>query len=558
MAVAPLTADELAQKALEKKRKAARLRLLNDFEYYAPRILKIRTKTGETLPFKLNRAQRQFFEQILDQWQKTGRVRVVVLKARQMGLSTLWGAFMFWWTTQHKGQKAMVITHKTDSTKALFDMTKRFYDSIEPGHPCKPSSGASSVRELKFDILDSGYMVGTAGSDTVGRGETLQLVHASELGLWPKGKAADILNGLLQAVPKNDDTFVAIESTARGTSGPFYEYWQGARLDPLDPEGNGFIQVFLPWFIQDEYCEEPIEGFTRTLDEEELAEKHGLSDGQLMWRRRKVAADGLDLFKQEYPSNAMEAFLTSGRPVFNLEKLHERLAVCPNIIHRLGLQLGPKPEFMPDPRGELLVYREHNPAESYTIGSDVAEGIPGARKSNGEFEGDYTVAQVFDSRKRQVAVWRGHVDPDFWATTVYHLGLYYNDALLAVEVNNQGILPNTRLEKDFDYPNLYRRLQYDKMRDEEVAKVGFKTDQISKPLIISELRAAIRDGTIELNDQKTIQELMTFVVNPNTGGMEAEYGSHDDTVMALAITNHIHEGRFDPIEVPEDSYFGSI
>src|SRR3546814_15036123 len=92
----------------------------------------------------------------------------------------------------------------------------------------RPSTVRANSKELKFDKLDSGYTVATAGSDTVGRGETLQAAHLSEVGLWPKGKAKDIMNGLLQAIPNEDDTFVFVESTARGMSGPFYDAWKAA------------------------------------------------------------------------------------------------------------------------------------------------------------------------------------------------------------------------------------------------------------------------------------------------------------------------------------------
>jgi hypothetical protein len=171
--------------------------------------------------------------------------------------------------------------------------------------------------------------------------------------------------------------------------------------------------------------------------------------------------------------------------------------------------------------------------------------------------GDYSVAQVLDSTKRQVAVYRAHVHPDHFATVLQALGFYYNVAKIAVESNNHGILTCTRLGKDLAYPNFFIETIYDKMDDKETVNLGFKTTVKSKPLIIDQLRANHRDDEIELNDLTTIRELQTFIVNDG-GNMEAEEGCFDDCVMALAIANHIHEGVFTPVVSTDDFYVQAI
>lgn len=546
----------------EEKRKAVRRRLLTDFEFYCAKCIKIRTKDAKIVPLVLNRAQKRFLEAILDQWQRTGRVRVVVLKARQLGLSTLWGALSYWWISQHPATKGIVVTHKADASTALFDMTKRFHKEMESS--MRPSTGRSSAKELNFDKLDSGIIVATAGSDTVGRGETLQLAHLSEAGLWPKSKAAEIGNGLLQAVPNEKDTFVCIESTARGKTGWFYAQYAAAIAQ--DGFGSGYQLVFLPWFYADEYNVPPPSDFARTLDEDELAQQvleeyqEVLTDGQLVWRREKIAQDGLDLFKQEYPSNAEEAFLTSGAPVFNAQYLAECEKSAPDILHRLEYDPITK-EMQPAPRGRLFVYRELDPNESYWIGADVSNGVgrEERRDPNGNIlatgEGDYSVAVVLDSKKRVVAVFRGKPEPYYYAEILHAVGTLYNTARLAIEFNNHGILPNTRLFKDLGYQNLYTRERYDKQSDTYLTDLGFYTDVKTRPLIIDELREAIRERKIELNDRSVIRELGTFVADPVSGKIEADAGCYDDCVLALAIANHIHEGSWEPIDSSEDLYF---
>jgi hypothetical protein len=191
------------------------------------------------------------------------------------------------------------------------------------------------------------------------------------------------------------------------------------------------------------------------------------------------------------------------------------------------------------PRGELLVYHKHDPSEVYTIGADVGMGVR---------DGDSSVAQVLDSQRRQVAVWRGLVHPDYYADILNTLGYYYNTARIAPENNNHGILTAVRLGRDLAYPNVYTEVAEGKLNDQYTIAIGFRTNVKTKPLIIDRLRASCREHEIQINDKTTLREMLSYIVN-EAGGMEAEEGCHDDTVMALAIANHCHEGKFTPIHV---------
>lgn len=515
-----------------------RKRLYEDFRFYARHALKIRTKDGKIEPLILNEAQEIFLQAVERQLKETGRVRIITCKGRQQGISTLIEAIIFWWVTQRKAMKALVMTHHSDSTKALFDLCKRYYDHAPA--ILKPKSKYSSRKELVFDALDSSYMVATAGGENLGRGETLQVAHLSEAAFYPPAMAKENINGLLQAIPNSPGTMVFLESTANGLGNPYHTIWQNA------VEGkNEFEAVFIPWKIQKEYREPVPENFQRTPEEDDIVAKFGLDDAQLMFRRRKIAVNGAELFQQEYPLTAEEAFITSGRPVFNLAKCQDSLNKAPDILQRLALE---GEEWSEHPRGELLVYRQHDPGEVYTIGADVAMGVRG---------GDYSVAQVLDSKKRQVASYRTHVHPDHFATVLYHMGMFFNVAHIGVERNNHGILTCTRLGKDFSYPNFFTEVSVDKLTDKETVTLGFSTNVKTKPLIIDQLRAAQREDAIEINDKTTLREMMTYVVT-ETGSMEAEAGCTDDTVMALAIANHLCQSSFTPVEVTEDFYFDAI
>ena len=519
---------------MDQKLQKIRKRLYTDFPYYANAALKIRTKQGDITPLKLNQAQEILDKAVQAQLDTEGKIRVIILKARQQGLSTYTGGYLYYSVSQQKARKAMVVTHHADSTRALFDMTKRFHEHCP--EILKPHTKYSSRRELSFDILDSSFVVATAGGDSVGRGETLTHVHCSELAFWPKSNAEEVWNGLLQAVPNAPGTAVFVESTANGVSGIYYDLWRGA------VEGkNGFVPVFIPWYADPTYREPVPDKFERTPDEIELADLYDLDDEQLMFRRRKVAQNGLDLFKQEYPSEPEEAFLTTGRPVFNLEKLQEQLKHTRDVEERLALE---GEDFVEHMRGELTTYRPHDPGEQYIIGADVAMGVS---------RGDYSVAQVLDSKKRQVATWRGQVHPDYFAEVLRALGFYFNEARIIVENNGHGILTCTRLGKDYAYPNFYTEVQVDKITDKETIKLGFTTTARTKPLIIDQLRASLRENELELNDKTTIREMLTYIVT-DSGSMEAEPGCFDDCVMSLALANHIHEGAWEPIDSTDEYY----
>ncbi len=549
------------QEAVKARRKETRRRLRDDFEYYAPRSLKLRPKdpTKGLLKFTFNKAQRILHEALEKQLRETGHVRAVILKGRQMGQSTYVGGRQYWKVSQSKAVKAMVITHKADSTKTLFDMTKRFHDNCPEA--LRPHTKYSSRTELMFDKLDSSYTVATAGGDGIGRGETITHLHASEVGFWPKSIARENWNGVTKCVPNAPGTSIIVESTANGVGDLFHELWLGAVAGT-----NGFIAIFVPWFIQDEYAIEPPAPLDHTPEELELIKQHGLNDAQLYWRRLEIGATSLELFKQEYPCTPEEAFLTSGRPVFNPVQLKTLSDKAPLTKQRLALVVDDGAnKWEENVLGELFVFRTRLdgvvkedgtlpadgelPAEPerYSIGADVGGGV----------KGDPSVAQVLDSKNRQVAVWRGTILPDFYGRTLAALGEYYNWAHLGVELNNHGILTLHVLSKEVHYPHLYQDTVYDTVNETETQRLGFTTSVKSKPLVIDKLRGTVRDAKIEINDKVTIGEMQTFIVAPS-GKMQGQEGCHDDHVMSLAIANHVNEQGVGYVATSDEQYAEAI
>lgn len=291
------------------REKEIRQKLRDDFEHYAPRCLKIRTKEGRVEPFALNQAQRHIHACISEQKRLTGKVRAIILKGRQQGASTYTEGRLYWLVSHRKGVRSFILTHEAESTSALFEMAERYHEHCPI--LVKPSTGASNAKELIFDRLDSGYKVGTAGNKAVGRGTTVQYFHGSEVAFWPH--AAEHAKGILQAIPDAPDTEVVLESTANGIGNYFHQQWQAAEAGESE-----FIAIFVPWYWQTEYRKPVPDDFSLTAEEGELKDLYQLDDGQIMFRRFKIAelsADGIDgksAFKQEYPMTAQEAFQVSG------------------------------------------------------------------------------------------------------------------------------------------------------------------------------------------------------------------------------------------------------
>lgn len=289
---------------------AIRTRLKDDFEFYAERCLRIRTKNGSIEPLVLNRVQKYIHERLEVQLAETGKVRANILKGRQQGCSTYVEGRYYWKTTHRKGVRAFILTHEDEATKNLFEMAQRFHDKNNP--LVKPSTGASNARELYFDVLDSGYRVGTARTKGTGRSGTIQYFHGSEVAFW--SHAEEHAKGIMQSIPDAKGTESIRESTANGIGNYFHQQWKAAE------RGEGeYINIFVPWFWQEDYRKPVDKDFLLTDEEDELREQYNLTKEQIAWRRQKIhglsanGADGEAAFKQEYPCNSAEAFQLTGK-----------------------------------------------------------------------------------------------------------------------------------------------------------------------------------------------------------------------------------------------------
>lgn len=280
--------------------RALRQRLRDDFAHYAEKCLKLRGKQGWVLPFAMNVAQSYIHQVLEEQRRQEGRVRAIILKGRQQGCSTYVQGRFYWRLTHQRGARAFILTHLEEASRNIYQIVRRFHEHCPV--IVKPHTAHMNARTLVFDRLDASYTVGTARSQDVGRSDTVQMFHGSEVAYWPHAERH--MSGVLQCVPDADGTEIILESTSAGAGGLFHTLCQSARQ-----QQGPYRFIFVPWFWQPEYRKRPPALFILAADEKELMQRYGLDEEQIFWRRAKIAElGGVHRFRREYPSDPDEAF----------------------------------------------------------------------------------------------------------------------------------------------------------------------------------------------------------------------------------------------------------
>jgi len=471
-----------------------------DFEYFCRRWIWIVNKNRRTQLLTFNRAQRLYHAQ---------RTRFdIILKARKLGMTTYKCAEFFHETIFRPNTNSTIIAHNLDTTIEIFEKIKFFYENLP--NFLRPKLKRNNQRALVLletpqgRPLNSKYTVGTAGNYRFGRGKDIDNLHLSEYAFYQRPEKIKL--GAMQAL--RDGGRICIESTANGFN-DFHREWRDAR------EGLGrFRAHFFPWCIDPSLSQPIAEGerFQLTPAESKIMQAHRLTLAQMKWRRLR-AAELREMFAQEYPINDVEAFLTSGRPVFDNQKLSELLVLLSD-VQPLEIR----------ENGTLKIWKRPVRGREYVAGADTSEGISG---------GDYSCMLVLDRETcEEVAQLRALMPPPVFARKIAGLAALYNHALLGVERNNHGHTVLDILKNRLGYPNLYYHREYNAAT--RIRKLGWETNLRTKPIMIDELAQALHEGAMAINDPEFISECLTYVYN-DRGGTEAQTGCHDDRVIAAAI-----------------------
>ncbi len=451
----------------------------------AERLLLVRTREGWTAPLKTNAAQRVF--------ERRRGQRNIVLKARQMGMTTWAAARFFLRTITRPGTLTLEVAHTQEAAEEIFRIVHRFLSWLPEELRVGPLKTArANVRQLAFSELDSEYRVVSAADRNAGRGLTLQNLHCSELARWP-GDAAETLAGLRAALAPGAE--VILESTPDGVGGCFYEEWQKAHE-------TGMVRHFFPWWMEPRYRAAVVDEATLTEEEQELRVRKRLSLEQIGFRRQ-IRANFRGLARQEYAEDEESCFRASGESIFEMEAVEARLKDVPEPVEQRR-------------NGELEIWLPPLRDKQYLVAVDPAGG--------GD-EGDYSAVVVLEMETAwQCAEFAGHVGGLELARLTTELAREYNGAWLVVERNNHGSGVLAHVEATCKYARVYR----------QGGQAGWLTTSVSRPAALGRLDAALVEHPERFMSRRLLGECRSFVRLAN-GSTGARAGTHDDRVMAMAI-----------------------
>jgi hypothetical protein len=562
--------DKTVQVIHEIKEAERKEQAFADYEVFAEEYIKIVNKDGEQVRFKHNKIQKKI-NNTVKELRAAGRpVRIIVLKPRQPGVSTNEQGRMIYNTGTKGNRTGLIVAHTQKSTGIIFEKARYMYDNLPPN--IKPLQKASNATELVFDRptgykgkgkgLNSKISIQVAGDVTIGRGDTIHFFHGSEAAFWPSPEGKGIkkqIAGIMSAMPKTPDTEAVLESTGNGYN-EFKELCDEAR------EGkNEWTLLFFAWHdhepnrmpCTDEEYQRLINNLDNNVREylcgkfekgkkiSGIIELFNLSKEQVkwwIWTFRNDNNGDLNMMKQENPSTYEEAFLATGTPVFDNEKIKLRIEYLRQKYKKEPPKRGHftfewgNPDtkdyvkdntikWVDDPNGFVTIYEFPQPGYPYVLGGDT----------KGEGRDYYTgkmINNVTGNRAAKIRNRWNNSKPYTWQ--MYCLGVFYNLALISIEVNF-NTAPIEELER-LHYPRQYERRKYDSETKEYQNKRGWKTDGNTRPLIIDKEVHLIDENIDLFNDIEFLEECLTFVYD-DKGRPDAMPGKHDDILFADMIAN---------------------
>lgn len=411
----------------------------------------------------------------------------IILKARQIGFSTLVACYAFW-LAQYPDRPILMLSRTEREAIKLLQKSK--YGRQFLPEWMKFRMGPYNETQTRVELSNNSFIESLPSASDPARGESAYLVIVDEFAFLPNDEEAW---GAIEPVADVGGRVILL-STAKGEGNIFHELFTGARA------GNNRFKdsvLFFPWSAQSERGQD--------------------------WYDAKKSDTQEHIMAQEYPDNEEDAFLKSGRPVFDLSMLREFEARPPIAKGHLDERLK-----FHDDGGSLSIWAWPEEDARYCIGADVSQGLE---------HGDYSSVHVINARTHEVvASWHGHIDPDLLGTDVLpRMGWFYNQALIGVESNTMGLVTLKYLQKQAKYFPIYYERSPKYKRSVPTDVLGFATNQVTKPLVIGHLAEALR-SSMKLHEAETLAELRTFV-RDDKGKMGGS--PYDDRTMSLAIANYM-------------------
>ena len=500
-------------------------------------------KDKNTVPFFLNDVQQEFINILNENVQrykekKLVNLKFLVLKGRQQGFTSVITAYQLACTLLRKNFTGFTLADTADNVKTIFqDKAKYLYNALPS--VLRPTEKYNSKTELFFEKMNSSWRINVATAE-VGRSRTINFFHGSEAAFWT-ALISDIQSSLGEALTK--DSIQILESTANGYN-EFKDLW----------DSGEWINCFFEWWKTKEYVldfesKEIKNEFCINIEQKKswiwdrlrwLKYKIKLKDEQLYWYYKKYNGYlNKEKIKQEYPCTAEEAILNSGNCVFDSEILMQRKRELEELYKKKPYKQGffeykwnneetkdfiidSSIKFIENPIGMIKLYEEPKKIGYYVLGGDTA--------GDGS---DYNTGTCLDNTTgKRVATIRTQINSDIYTYQMYCLGRYYNNAMIAIEVNF-NTFPVIELKR-LKYPHQYKREEYDSISKKIQEKFGWKTDRNTRPLIISEEQAMIRDHIELFVDITMILECLSFVYDEDMRP-DAMEGKHDDLLFSDMI-----------------------
>lgn len=520
------------------------IEILKNDRKYIENLFYIKDKSGNKVKLKLNYAQQKVEQAIKKQEAQNKPIRIMILKARQQGISTYIDALGFKRTITDKNRHFAIVTQETSATNNLLERLKYAKDNLPTA--LKPIEKKSNAKEIVWEnsedinnSLSSRISCYTAGGKEIGRSETIQFLHLSELAFWQDTFAKDNYTAITQTVANVPNTAIIIESTANGFN-LFRDLWYG---------DNDYEKVFIGWNEEPSYSIQCDQLPNKTDEEIELQKIYNLTDSQLLWRRwciKNNCGGDINKFKQEYPINPDEAFISTGTPIFNTEVVIKRL----NELRKLQEINKPvrgyfnveyndnftrdkilldKLKFIEDKKGLITIFEKPYSQNYYVLGGDTA----------GEGADFYAGSMIENfTGKRVATLHMDKLDPVTYVEQMYALGIYYNKALLAVEINFDRF-PREELAR-LHYPHQYVRHNVDDFKKNTIDSFGWLTTKNTRQLIVSS-EIEIVNNHIELfSSIPMLEQMLTFVKMEN-GRPDHLEGEHDDLLFADMIAEQCRD-----------------
>jgi len=505
--------------------KQDKLELINsDPKLWLKNFVKIIDNNGDLIPFVVNEQQDEF----LNKMSKYN----IISKSRQLGFSTLSLGLCLYDACTKPNTNYLIVSYKMDSASALFEKLKMMNNHLPRDKYNFPKTKRDNRGEL---LLDNGSRIQSvvAGSKSLGRGSTYQYILLSEFAFYQNQEK--VLLSSEQSLAKNESSKVVIETTSNGFNHyqkVFMKAWKGhskykAFFFPF--YSSAYKTQFKQdhdqaekWFKLDNHGKR-LQAKDLEKDEKVLYE-NGANLRFLMWRRWKLLDMTLQEFMQEYPSNPMESFISTGQSVFDQSKILERLNYLLPIIEKN--ELGDLPNVLQSYVSKsLFIYHLPKRNKKYYGGTDVSSGSGG----------DNSTIAIYNDEGEQVASFYDNKTPVYvFAEIINELGRYYNQAFLVVERNSYGLPLLERLRNQHRYQNLYKQKLFDQKGNKKM-QLGWTTTAATKGIMISDFKEQFERGLMNINCKETLEEMQIFVENEGRTGNKRGENNHDDLVIANAL-----------------------